>query len=73
MKSPVNVVITGAAAFAVVVLFSILTPVLIRTIQRYNPMPIGADSQLDDELEILTQLDASEPAVGVRVEKTGDS
>ncbi len=66
-------VITGAAAFAVVVLFTILTPVLIRTIQRYNPMPIGADSQLDDELEILTQLDASEPAVGVRVEKTGDS
>jgi POT family proton-dependent oligopeptide transporter len=66
-------VVTGIAGLAIVILFSVATPVLIRTIQRYNPMPIDADPQLGDELEALTQLDASEPAVGVQVEKGEDS
>lgn len=64
--------VTGSVAFAVVLVFLLLSPMLIRTIQRYNPMPLNADEPLQEELEALKQLDASEPAIGVRVEKNED-
>jgi hypothetical protein len=65
-------IVTGIVAFGVVVLFSFLTPFLIRTIQRYNPTPDEGKAELMSELEAMKQLDASEPAVGVRVNKTKD-
>ena len=65
-------IVTGIVAFGVVVLFSFLTPFLIRTIQRYNPTPDEGKANLMSELEAMKQLDASEPAVGVRVNKTKD-
>lgn len=64
--------ITGSIAFAVVLIFLMLAPMLIRKIQQYNPMPLDATDPLSEELEALKQLDASEPAIGVRVEKTED-
>jgi POT family proton-dependent oligopeptide transporter len=65
-------IVTGIVAFMIVVLFSFLTPFLIRTIQRHNPTPDDTNAELKDELEAMKQLDASEPAIGVRVEKTED-
>ena len=65
-------IVTGIVAFGVVVLFSFLAPFLIRTIQRYNPTPDEGKANLMSELEAMKQLDASEPAVGVRVNKTKD-
>jgi POT family proton-dependent oligopeptide transporter len=65
-------IVTGIVAFGVVVLFSFLTPFLIRTIQRYNPAPEEGKAELMSELEAMKQLDASEPAVGVRVDKIKD-
>jgi hypothetical protein len=64
--------VTGIVAFGVVVLFSFLTPFLIRTIQKYNQTPDEGKAELMIELEAMKQLDASEPAVGVRVNKTKD-
>ena len=65
-------IVTGIVAFGVVVLFSFLTPFLIRTIQKYNQTPDEGKAELRIELEAMKQLDASEPAVGVRVNKTKD-
>jgi dipeptide/tripeptide permease len=66
-------IVTGIVAFGVVVLFSFLTPFLIRTIQRYNPQSVDAKAELCEELEAMKQLDASEPAIGVRMDKRDDS
>jgi POT family proton-dependent oligopeptide transporter len=61
--------VTGGIALGIVLIFAFGTPFLVRLVQRYNPQPAGIDSALGDELESLTQLDASEPAIGVRVDK----
>jgi POT family proton-dependent oligopeptide transporter len=56
----------GAIALAIVFLYIAASPFLVRLVQRYNPQ---GDPVVADELEALKQLDASEPAVGVRVNK----
>jgi len=61
--------VTGGIALGVVVAFAFAAPFLVRLVQRYNPQPIGENPVIGDELEALKQLDASEPAVGVRVDK----
>lgn len=66
-------VITGLAAFGVVVAFAAFSPLIVRVIQKHNPQPMAADPNLGDEIEALAQVDAGEPAVGVRVEKSEDS
>ena len=64
--------VTGGVALGIVAAFALVTPWLIRVIQRYNPQPLDANPILGDEIEALKQLDASEPAVGVRVEKSDE-
>ncbi|MBT4767359.1 MAG: hypothetical protein HOO04_03260, partial [Phycisphaerae bacterium] len=59
---------TGAIALAIVVVFAMFSPFLVRLVQRYNPQ---GDPVLADELQSLNQLDANEPAIGVRVDKRG--
>jgi len=60
---------TGGIALGIAIIFAFLTPFLVRLVQKYNPQGALA---VADELEALTQLDASEPAVGVRVDKADD-
>jgi len=66
-------VVTGLVAFGVVAVFAAVSPWIVRVIQRHNPSPALADPNLGDEIEALAQVDAGEPAVGVRVEKSDDS
>ncbi len=66
-------VTTGVAALGLVILFAIVSPFIVRVIQRHNPQPMSADPNLGDEIEALVQVDAGEPAVGVRVRKSEDS
>ncbi|MCH2140524.1 MAG: MFS transporter [Phycisphaerales bacterium] len=67
-------IVTGLIALVVVGAFVLASPWIVRIIRRANGNQMIGDAPVGEELEALAQLDAGEPAIGVKVEPlSGDS